>query len=97
MSAVKNPTRGVRFKSDPATITMIDMNSINKKFSATHTALLINESFKGCCVVLPTVSNLEVGEIARVKIGEMDPQDVEIRWIEKLDEEVLKIGFLFLG
>ncbi len=88
--------RWTRFNPDVSTEALVDAKSKKGKFSPTHRALVLDEAFKGCCLVVPGPFDLTVGDTLWVKVGKLDAMEAEIRWIEKLDPRVFKIGVFYL-
>lgn len=89
--------RSTRFKPDIENQTAkIDTQKLDGKFSPTLTALVLDESFKGCSLVLQNQKGFEMGEICRIQIGSASPTQAEVRWKQKLDETLIKVGFHFL-
>lgn len=92
----KQNRRWTRYLSDLTTIVQIDAKNRKGKFTPTHNALLLNEAFKGCGFVLNATDVLQIGDLVTVKVGELEPMEAEVRWIEKLDGQVYKIGVFYL-
>lgn len=88
--------RWTRYLNDHTSVVQLDIKNRSIKFTPTHNALLINEAFKGCGVVVNASDEFTVGEILKVKVGELEPLEAEIRWIEKLDNQVYKLGLFYL-
>ena len=59
-------------------------------------ALVIDEALDGCGLVVVNNKILAEGDICLVKVGMLDPLIGEVRWLRELDEEVHKIGIMYL-
>lgn len=95
-AAKKSPRRWTRYSADPMTFGCIDVSNRSGKFTPTHHLLIVNEAFKGCGAVISSSAKLEVGDQIRIKVGELEPLDAEVRWVVQLDGDVSKIGVLYL-
>lgn len=87
--------RWSRFKPDPSSPALIDIQNRKGKFQPSHNALLVNESFKGCCIVMSS-DKVENGDVVRVRIADLEPMEAEVRWVHHLDVDLLKVGLFFL-
>ncbi len=67
-----------------------------KKFTPAIAGLVINESAKGCALVIRTTESLQTGDTCVIKLGTLDPFFAEVRWRTQLDAETIKIGVMFL-
>lgn len=92
----KKPRRKLRFAPDPSQHAGIDFNLSQKKFEAELPALIYNESYSGCCVVVMREKRLKVGGQFKIKVGLLAPLMGEIRWINELDDTFVKLGVEFL-
>jgi hypothetical protein len=89
---------GIRFQPDPNTTAAIDFASTDKKapFQPTLTALVTEESFRGCGIVAPMTKALQVGDHMRIKVGKGPVLIAEVRWRTDLDAQVIRLGVMFL-
>lgn len=94
--AARNHRKWTRYKPDPMAQAQFDVKNRRGKFCPTHNLLLLSESFKGCGGVISADIEIQVGDLVTLKVGELEPFDAEVRWIEKLDPQVFKIGFMYL-
>jgi hypothetical protein len=98
----------IRFHPEPLDIAVIDLNqehldSFTQKyfqFEGNTPSLIIDQSYKGCSVAIHNREQsdefFKIGFRCLIKVGELAPLRAEVRWREKLSEEILKIGFEFL-
>ena len=88
----------LRFAPDEGTIALIDPDHGEDKsqFKPTIHALVVDEAMDGCGLVVVNNTRLEIGDICLVQVGQLDPLSSELRWIRQLDEDVQKIGFMYL-
>jgi hypothetical protein len=89
---------GIRFNADPNTIATIDFASSDmaSSFQPTVTALVTEESYRGCGIVVPMTKGLQVGDHIRIKVGNGPILKAEIRWRTELDAQVLRLGVMYL-
>lgn len=86
----------MRFKPDPMDAAMVDLKASTPAFEPTMSCLILNESFSGCALVIPTAFPISEGTFMRVKVGRMEPLRAEVVWTQRLDDELLKVGIRFL-
>lgn len=56
--------------------------------------LVRDESYTGCAAVYQkTAFDLDEGESVVLKVGHDTAREAEVKWIEDLDEQLLKVGF----
>jgi hypothetical protein len=92
--SIKNRTR-IRFVPEGLDFGYVSFELQN--FANPITVLLINESIHGACFVinqkrLPANTTLRRGDRLILKIGNLEPLIVVIRWAIIFDEDVIKIG-----
>ncbi len=90
--------KSIRFEPDEGTIAQIDPTAHDdkSKFQPKILALVIDEALDGCGIVLVNNKTLFEGDICLIKVGQLDPLIGEVRWLKELDEEVHKIGIMYL-
>mgnify|MGYP000904760218 FL=1 len=90
--------RAIRFKPDPGDYALVDMLNIENAsdFRPTLLGLILEESAKGCGIVVLSNMVLKVGTFCRVKVGRGPALKAEVRWRKDLDEEVMRLGLLYL-
>lgn len=88
----------IRFTPDPGTIAWVDSHATgtNRSFKEQLPALVTEESYRGCGLVLTMTKKLQVGDKVRVKIGKGAPLKGEVRWRTDLDAQVMRIGVMYL-
>lgn len=96
VAAQQHRRRWTRFHPDVMTEGSVDIRAKKGKYSPTHRALVLDEAFKGCGLVVVGPFPLTVGDTLWVKVGQMDPMEAEIRWMEKLEDRIFKLGIFFL-
>ena len=92
----KNVRKHMRYKSDPNTVAFVAPKLKKGKFVSDQSALVLNESFKGCCLVVGANKEIAVGKTIWIQLGELDPLEAEIRWVEQLSPEVYRFGAYYL-
>ena len=90
--------QSIRFPPDPGAIAWIDTTGGGKKrdFNASYTTLITEESHRGCGLVMKMTSELQVGAMCRVKVGNNPALSAEVRWRVELDSQIIRIGLMFL-
>jgi len=68
-----------------------------EKFQQDSAVLIINESIRGSCLALnraliPNEIKIEKGLKVLVKVGKLEPVLAIIRWVNLVDEDILKMG-----
>lgn len=85
----------IRFSPDDAETSFVSFSLA--RFENEINTLVINESASGACLLLNVQLTdektvLEVGQFILVKVGNLEPVSAIVRWVKKLDDNVLKIG-----
>jgi len=88
-------TKQIRFPPDGDEVAFISFDKT--QFKKDLSALIINESGSGAClvvnlIILKKYNPLAVGEVFLVKIGHMAITKAEIKWIREVDAQLCKIG-----
>ena len=86
----------MRYKPQTPIHAVIDVESTKLEFSPTIPALVFDESFKGCGLVVLETTLLQVGDRIRVQIGKLPIFNAEVRWRQEIADDILKVGILFL-
>jgi hypothetical protein len=88
--------RHTRFKPDATSMTLVEFNPSENEFRADSSALTLEESFSGCCIILALkISNI-TENIWRVRVGDFAPLLAEVVWVKNLDENIYKVGLKYL-
>lgn len=87
----------VRFKPQKGVYAFVDPKPKLgvKKFSPKYAGLVLNQSFRGCALVIAHEKMPPVGDLIRVKLGPLEPLFGEVRWAQMIDQNVFKIGIFF--
>jgi hypothetical protein len=72
-------------------------HSLKEPFKPTIFALVHNESSTGVGIVSLSTEKLLTGQNCRVQIGDLAPVAAEIRWRTDLDQDVMRLGLMYLG
>ena len=92
----KNTRRHPRFKGEPSQFAELDLTNDRGAFQTTHVGLVLNQSSKGCCLVIESDEPLQVGSLIWVRLPGLVPMEAEVRWAKLLDVDVCKVGIYFL-
>lgn len=82
----------IRFKPDDNALALIDLKTTGKDFTPSISALILNESFSGCALVLASNDIIKVGTKIKIKIGNLHVMKAEIVWSKVLEENIQKVG-----
>jgi hypothetical protein len=85
----------IRFASDTGTQAFILSNDDGEKLKTPLPALVVEESFKGCSLVVLKDAIFHEGAILNVKVGKLDPMLSEIRWVKTYDGKISYIGLVY--
>lgn len=89
-------TRSIRFQPDPLDHAMIDFNFESREFIPTAVALIRNESYTGCSLVLNTTQKLTPGQQIKVSVGRIGVLACKIVWGKEIEPGLIQIGVQFL-
>ena len=94
----KGTKRRLRFPPSIGTLAWIDpvLRDTREEFQPLLPALVVDESHTGCGLVILYRDNIMEGETCMVQVAELEPLPALIRWINHLDEDVLKVGMAYL-
>lgn len=90
--------RHLRYPPDPTETVMIQVpapDAGTDRFRPQLAALPTEESRGGLRLVLlrhQSLEGLEAGGRLMVEVARLGPQPAEVRWVEEVDEEIVKIG-----
>lgn len=91
--------RWFRFPADPGVIGEVDLNPDRETFSPSLAALVFQEGYGGCGLILhrrdPTAAKPKAGDIIVVRLGKVGPIKAEIAWIKDLDGDTYKMGLKY--
>jgi hypothetical protein len=90
--------RSRRFPPDEGTMAWIDPNVHEDKddFNPTIPALVTDEALHGCGVVTLFDDRLSVDAECMVRVGHLAPLKSQLRWVKDLNNDVRKMGVMFL-
>lgn len=88
--------KSTRFKPELSSVAQLCTGSLKKNFSEDFASLVLSESYTGCSVVVVNAPAFRVGSQLRVKTGALAPLLAEVRWVIPLDENIQKVGFMYL-
>jgi hypothetical protein len=59
-------------------------------------ALVYNESYKGCSLILVSDRHLQAGEQVHVRVGKLQPLQAKVAWVKILEDKILRAGFQYI-
>lgn len=89
-------SRSIRFQPDALDHAMIDFNFEANEFIPTAVALIRNESYTGCSLVLSTTQKLIPGQQIKVSVGRIGVLPCKIVWGKEIEPSLIQIGVQFL-
>lgn len=89
-------TRSFRFQPEPLDHALIDFNFEGKDFHPSAVALIMNESYTGCSLVIKTNSPLKAGTQIKTEVGRLGVLPAKIVWTKELAPSVIQVGIQFL-
>lgn len=87
--------KSVRFTSDPLMTAIISYKS-KVSFKPENAAIVLNESFTGCALLLKSDDGFTKDQDIVLKLGDFDPKRAKIVWVKNLEENIYKIGIKWL-
>jgi hypothetical protein len=91
-----NQRKSIRFSPDEGAYALIDIDLDSPVFKPSVPALVFSESHGGCGLVLLATEKILVGDIIRVRVGNLPVCKAEVRWREEIDPTTVKIGLQYL-
>lgn len=93
----KSKRKNIRFESSPNTLAYVCFGTtLVFEFTKDVVALVIEESFGGCGLIIHWDGPLNVDDKIIIQVGGMDPIKAEIRMCNELLKHVYHIGLLYL-
>jgi hypothetical protein len=95
-SKAKKPREYIRFPADPGDYALIDAKAKARKFDPHMAALIVEESYKGCSLVILKTQFLHVGEYCRISVGKVGVFVGQVKWRKELAPRVHQIGLEYV-
>lgn len=93
----KSKRKNIRFESSPNTLAYLCFGTtLVYEFSKDVVALVIEESFGGCGLIVHWDGPLTVGDKIIVQVGGLDPLKAEIRMCQEILKHVYHMGILYV-
>jgi len=86
----------VRYRPDKLTIARIQLEAVTSSFVSEASALVYEESYGGCCLILIHDRAIALQEKWRIQVGNLQPMTSEVVWVKRLDDAIYKVGLKFL-
>jgi hypothetical protein len=90
-----NKRKFIRFQPDDNTYMIVKLDGENDEIF--HSGLCVSESQGGCSAAFLNNASFTAGKMCFIKVGKLEPESAEIRWVTELDEDLVKVGFKYLG
>ncbi|MFN8792450.1 MAG: hypothetical protein ACK5Y2_13430 [Bdellovibrionales bacterium] len=88
--------RNIRFSPDQGDLAWILTDHKGKFRDVPLPALLLDESYSGCSIVIAKNSQFSENSEIHVKVGSLDPLKASIRWIKEFEGRVLILGLSYI-
>lgn len=86
----------IRFHPDPTDYALLDFKPKALRFSPSTSALILNESYSGCAILMTSEVVIPTKTKVKIKVGKLDPILGEIIWVKNLEENIFKVGIKLL-
>ncbi len=86
----------VRYRPDKITTAKVQLEAVTSSFVAEATALVYEEAYGGCCLVLLSERAIANHDRWRIQVGSLHPMVAEVVWVKRLDDGIYKVGMKFL-
>ncbi|HEY6878657.1 MAG TPA: hypothetical protein VI299_11595 [Polyangiales bacterium] len=87
--------KNVRWKATPTDCAYLSFEPASRAFTPELCGLIVDQSHRGCCLIVLADPRVVKGAFARVQLGQLDPLVGILRWVSNLDTTTLRIGFEF--
>ncbi len=88
--------RYVRFPAEGDVAAIIDLSAGPGPFTPRLHALVYEESYGGCGMVVLKGVVFEPGDVIRLQVGRLGPMRAEVRWSMNVDQHVQRLGVMYL-
>jgi len=85
-----------RFRADRMTTAKVQSEAQTSSFMPECGALVYEEAYGGCCLIMLLDRPIDQGEKWRIQVGSLQPMTAEIAWAKVLDEGIWKVGLKYL-
>ena len=96
-SSRTNRRKHLRFKPDPLDVALIGRYDENDRFVPQQVGLIAEESYSGCGIVSVAEKPFDVGQHLVIAVGKQPPQWAEVRWCRQVENDLLRVGLMFLA
>jgi len=92
----RNKRRYLRYLPDEGAFALLDLE-MGESFNPQVVALVSEEGYGGCgLVILQRKIPFSLGQKCRISVGNLPVVEAEIRWLNELDKDVLRMGLCYL-
>jgi hypothetical protein len=89
-------SRAIRFQPDPLDHALIDYNFDAKDFNPKAVALIMNESFTGCNLIIKSFEDIKALQKIKVQVGRLGILPAKIAWVKKIEAHLYQVGVQFI-
>jgi hypothetical protein len=88
----------LRFQPDSMDYAELDTRKVAAvgDFEPNRTALILDESSRGCSLLAVPSEEYQIGAIIGIKVGKLKVLLAEVRWLKPIDPQAVKIGLQYL-
>lgn len=88
--------KSIRFKPDPGTLALVLTDSQGKKLSVPQIAIVVEEAYRGCSLLIVKELDFAEGDVLTVQVGHLSPLKAEIRWKKNYEGKFEYMGLQYL-
>jgi hypothetical protein len=88
--------RYTRYRPNPLSQAKVQVSLESAAFQPEATALVYEEAFGGCAIIVIWEHAPNIHDQWRVQVGQLNPMVSEVVWFKKLDDSTWKVGLKFL-
>lgn len=83
----------IRFGPDENGLVYITCSAAGKE--KRFPALLVNESFSGCSLVMAGTAACATGTAVRLQVGKMEVSAAHVCWVRQMEDNITKLGIQY--
>lgn len=96
LKVLKNRRNHIRFQpTEKLSYGLVQTSgTCDGNFDPEIVGLIVNESYSGCCLAIRS-DVPDIGQVCKVKIGEIGPLPAKVIWTKEVDENISYIGMRY--
>jgi hypothetical protein len=89
-----NKRKHVRYRPEIDTVAFVDP-SLEGEFKRGPAALVVEEAYGGCCLLMLDPGPLQLLGYCRLQVGKLSPMKAQVRWMKTIEGKITKVGFQY--